>query len=1058
MNKFTSTVVALFLSVAAMAQGYRISGTVTSAADGQPMPGVSISEQGTSNGVSTNIDGTYSITVRSAGEATLVYSFLGYRNETRQVNKSMTVVHVALAEESESIDEVVVVGYGVQKRSDLTGSIASISAEKLKTSAITNADQMLQGRVAGVQVTQNSGAPGGAASIRVRGASSITSSNEPLYVIDGIPFSGDGNDIGGFDWAGGTGGQTKVNPLSTIAPSDIVSMDVLKDASATAIYGSAGANGVVIITTRRGEKGQMKLNYDGYAAWQQQGRKIEMMNLPQYARFQKEIADMYPSIQVDDSLLDPTILGDGTDWQDEIFRTAFTHSHSVSFSGGTDKFQFAGSGGYMSQDGTIYGSGFERYNARFNGDGQINKWLRAGGSLAFTHTDETITRQDGNDGVIMGALSMMPSVPVYDFNGEFATPTSTYASSAYNPLWQAESQTNTLSRNRTMGNFYLQIDPVEGLNIRTEFGFDLSDNKNDSFMPRYDFGQATSKINQIMSRRDHSIFWIWKAYATYNKTFAEKHNISVMAGFEAQKSAWDGTTLIKQGLSSDDITVITSDGVFGSNSGWKDKTTKVSAFARLNYNYDERYLLTATFRADASSKFGPSNKWGFFPSAAFAWRISNEQFLRDSEVLSNLKLRLGYGLVGNDNIGTYKYGSTMQTMLSPFPGANSSYIPSNISNANLKWEASEQYNLGVDFGMINNRISLSVDLYQKDTKDLLLQVSTPSYMGNKIQAPYANIGKVRNRGVDIALNLVPVERPDFTWNSNIIVSVNRNEVLGLNDDSQVIYNGVDVYFGAAFKTASLIKVGQPIGVFYGYTTEGYFQNEEDVLQHAVQVEDGNNPGKNLYNKMNGVYTGDIKFKDLDDSGSIDAADQSIIGDPNPDFTYGWTNTFNYKNWELTVGLNGVVGGDILNIARYRVESLSSSWDNQSARMADRALIATDELGNDYLANPATAVAPRFAPNDINGNRRMSDRWLEDGTYLRIQNVTLAYNFPRRWLQKASIQSLKLYVTLQNLYTWTNYSGYDPEIGAFNQSAGMQNYDMGRYPTPRMYIVGLNIGF
>ncbi len=320
-------------------------------------------------------------------------------------------------------------------------------------------------------------------------------------------------------------------------------------------------------------------------------------------------------------------------------------------------------------------------------------------------------------------------------------------------------------------------------------------------------------------------------------------------------------------------------------------------------------------------------------------------------MLSNLKLRLGYGLVGNDNIGTYKYGSTMQTMLSPFPGANSSYIPSNISNANLKWEASEQYNLGVDFGMINNRISLSVDLYQKDTKDLLLQVSTPSYMGNKIQAPYANIGKVRNRGVDIALNLVPVERPDFTWNSNIIVSVNRNEVLGLNDDSQVIYNGVDVYFGAAFKTASLIKVGQPIGVFYGYTTEGYFQNEEDVLQHAVQVEDGNNPGKNLYNKMNGVYTGDIKFKDLDDSGSIDAADQSIIGDPNPDFTYGWTNTFNYKNWELTVGLNGVVGGDILNIARYRVESLSSSWDNQSARMADRALIATDELSNDLSGQP-----------------------------------------------------------------------------------------------------------
>lgn len=429
MNKFTLLVVALFASVAVMAQGYRVSGVVTSAADGQPMPGVSISEQGTSNGVSTNIDGTYTITVRSAGDATLVFSFLGYKSEQRVVSKSVTTLDVALMEDSESIEEIVVVGYGTQKRSDLTGSIASVSADKLKTSAITNADQMLQGRVAGVQVTQNSGAPGGAASIRVRGASSITSSNEPLYVIDGIPFSGDGNDIGGFDWAGGTSGQTKVNPLSTIAPSDIVSLDVLKDASATAIYGSAGANGVVIITTRRGEKGSMKLNYDGYVAWQQQGTRIDMMNLPEYARFQREISDMYPSIEMDESLLDPSILGDGTDWQDEIFRTAFTHSHSVSFSGGTDKFQFAGSGGYMSQDGTVYGSGFERYNARFNGDGQINKWLRAGGSLAFTHTDETITRQDGNDGVIMGALSMMPSVPVYDFNGDFATPTSVYASS-----------------------------------------------------------------------------------------------------------------------------------------------------------------------------------------------------------------------------------------------------------------------------------------------------------------------------------------------------------------------------------------------------------------------------------------------------------------------------------------------------------------------------------------------------------------------------------------------------------------------------------------------------
>lgn len=1056
MNKFTLLMATLLMSVSAMAQGYRITGVVTSASDGQPMAGVSITENGTNNGVVSGIDGSYAISVH-AGEATLVYSFLGYKDEERAVNKTMTRVDVALSESADVLEDIVVVGYGVQKRSDLTGSVASVSAEDLKTSAITNADQMLQGRVAGVQVTLNSGAPGGAASIRVRGASSITSSNEPLYVIDGIPFSGDGASIGGFDWAGGTNGQNKVNPLSTIAPSDIISMDVLKDASATAIYGSAGANGVVIITTRRGEKGAMKLGYDGYVALQQQAKYLDMMNLQEYAVYQKENAELYPAIQVDETLLDPTILGTGTNWQDEIFRTALTHSHSVNFSGGSDKFQFAGSGGYMSQDGTVVGSNFERYNARFNGDGQINKWLRAGGSLAFTHTDEKISRQDGNDGVIMGALSMMPNVPVYDFEGNYATPNSIYASSGYNPLWQAESQSNTLRRNRTMGNFYLQIDATEELNIRTEYGFDLSDNKNDSFMPRYDFGTVASKLNQIMSRKDESTFWIWKAYANYNKTFAEKHNLSVMAGWEAQKSAWEGTQLIKQGLSSDSIHVIGPDGEFGSNNGWKDEATKVSAFARLNYSYDDKYLLTATARADASSKFGPQNKWGFFPSAAFAWRVSNEEFLKDVEQIDNLKFRLGYGLVGNDNIGTYKYGSTMTTMLSPFAG--SSYRPSNISNANLKWEASEQYNLGLDLGLFHSRVNLTVDVYQKDTRDLLLQVSVPSYLGNAIAAPFANIGKVRNRGVDFSLNLVPVESKDFVWTSNFVLSLNRNEVLALNDDAQVIYNGVDVYFGAAFKTASLIKVGQPIGVFYGYTTDGYFQNEEDVLNHAVQVADGNAATpRNLYNKQQGVYVGDVKFKDLNGDGVIDSNDQSVIGDPNPDFTYGWTNTFTLKNWELTIGLNGVKGGDLLNIARFRVESLNSQWDNQSARMVNRAKIATDELGNDFLANPDDCIAPRFAPNDINGNRRMSDRWLEDGSYLRIQNVTLAYNVPGKLLRNFGMQSLKVYATAQNLYTWTAYTGYDPEVGAFNQSAGMQNYDMGRYPTPRMFIFGVNVGF
>ncbi|MDE5622364.1 MAG: TonB-dependent receptor [Alistipes sp.] len=395
------------------------------------------------------------------------------------------------------------------------------------------------------------------------------------------------------------------------------------------------------------------------------------------------------------------------------------------------------------------------------------------------------------------------------------------------------------------------------------------------------------------------------------------------------------------------------------------------------------------------------------------------------------------------------------------------YFVANISNADLKWEASEQYNLGVDLGLWSNRLSLTLDLYQKDTKDLLLQISVPSYLGTsgnsdkagwEIQMPYSNIGKVRNRGVDIALNAVPVQTKDFSWTSSLNVSVNRNEVLALNERSQVLYYGVGTYFSAAFSTASIVKEGQPMGVFYGYRTDGYFANEREVLEAPVQVEDGNNPGQNLFNKTSGVYVGDLRFQDLNKDGKIDANDQTVIGDPNPDFTFGWSNTFTYKNFDLSIGLNGVCGGDVLNIARYRTEALNNQWDNQSRRVIDRARIATDPAGQPYLANPTTARTPRAALNDINGNNRMSDRWLEDGSYLRIQNITLGYTLPRRWVSKLGMQNLKVYCTLQNLYTWTGYSGYDPEVGAFNQSAAMQNYDMGRYPTPRMYILGVNIGF
>jgi TonB-linked SusC/RagA family outer membrane protein len=1034
------------------AQQQTISGRVIDST-GESVAGASIVVKGTIKGTISNIDGYYSLS-NVPDDAILVYSFIGYFNQEIPV-AGKSIINVTFQPSALGLDEVVVVGYGTMKKSDLTGSVASVATEELKGMTISNADQMLKGRVAGVQVTQNSGAPGGAASIRIRGASSINNTNEPLYIIDGIPVSGEGTDIGGFDWAGGTNGQNKVNPLSTISPSDIVSMDVLKDASATAIYGAAGANGVVIIETRRGKAGDVKINYEGYMASQELAKKIDMMDLREYAQYQVELAD-FTQTEVDEAFKDPSILGSGTDWQDAIYRQAPIQSHQLSLTAGSEKARFAASVGYLNQDGIIFGSGFERYNARFNADGDVKDWVKMGGSLAVTHTDETITRQDGSDGVIMQALTMQPSVPIYDFDGSWAGPTSVYGASQYNPVWLAKMQNNTLVRNRAMGNIYLSIDIKKDLNIRTEFAYDISDNKNNSFIPTYDFGVISSDINYMMQREDHSIYWLWKNYATYNYQL-NKHGFNLMAGAEVSKSAWDGTQWIKQNFSTDEIYVMTEDGDYVSNTGWKDESTSSSVFGRLNYNYDDRYLVTATMRADASSKFGENNKWGYFPSAAVAWRLSQESFLQGAGWLSNLKLRLGYGMVGNSNIGTYLYGSSMYTMSTPMGTA---YRLANVSNPDLKWEASEQYNLGLDFGLLQNRISMTVDLYRKLTKDLLMQVSIPSYLGadseyDGIAAPMVNVGKTMNNGIEIALNTVNIDHPDFQWATDFYFSLNRNEVKELNDDSQIIYGNLDWW--SEFQTATAIMVGQPIGVYYGYKVDRLFTDEADILNAPIQVEDSSNPGVNLYNQKTGVYVGDIKFQDINKDGVIDDNDQTVIGDPNPDFTFGLSNTLTYKDFELRFAFDGSYGADILNFVRYKTEGMTSIYDNQSKAVTNRAQVGTDAEGNAYLINTESNV-PRPATNDFNRNTRMSDRWIEDGSYLRISNISLGYTLPESVIKTVGFANAKIYATVQNVYTWTNYSGYDPEIGAFNQSAGLQNVDMGRYPTPRTYTLGVTIGF
>lgn len=1066
--KTATLVLAMLLPTAlafGQAQTRTISGTI-SGPDGLALIGANVLIKGTARGAVSDLDGSF--TIEAAEGDVLVISYTGYLSKEVTIGKQ-TQLNIQLEEDAQQLEEVVVIGYGTAKKSDLTGAVASVSGEKIKSAITTNLDQALQGRIAGVQVTQNSGQPGGAASIRIRGANSITGSSEPLYVIDGIPFQGDGATVAGFDWAGGANGQNRINPLSTINPNDIVRIEVLKDASATAIYGARAANGVILITTKRGEKGESKISYNGYYAVQELPNELDMMDLRQFADYQVQIAgdlDITPNQRY----LDPGLLGPGTNWQNEVFRQAPMQSHQLSITGGTEKTNYAISGGFFQQDGIIIGSNFDRFTARLNLDNQVKDWIKVGGSLSYANTDERITLNDGGDGVIMQALTMQPDVPVRDINGEYAGPDVSIGGASYNPVAAALQRNNTMVRQRLMANLYANVDLYEGLTFRSEIGFDDNHSLNKAFHPTYKWGALENNENQLRQREESNFFWIWKNYLTYDVTLGEAHGLTAMIGAEAQKSNWEGSQVTKKNFSSNDIQVLSEgDDLTSRTSGWKDAASIASYFGRFNYNFDNRYLFTLTLRADGSSKFGPANRWGYFPSGSFAWRLSEEEFMSGVDAISNMKLRIGYGEVGNQAIANYLYGASLLTMNTPFGTA---YRLEKIANPNLKWEATRQFNVGLDFSLWNGRLDFAIDVYDKQTEDMLLQLSIPSYLGgsswNDIRAPFANVGKMQNQGIDLAITSRNVRTAKFSWDTDLTFSLNRNEVRELDDEGKIYWR--NLYWYSEFQTATRTTVGAPLGLFYGYQTDGVFRDENDILNHAVQILDPNsisseNPnGLNLVDKTQGVWIGDMKFKDLNGDGVINTEDQTIIGDPNPDFTFGFNNTFSYGPFNLAVYFTGSYGVDILNYSRVVIEGQTSIFNNQAATVDNRARLqlldpagSDTDPGNVVLANPE-AELPRPTTTDNNRNNRMSDRFIEDGSYLRLQNVQFAYTLPAELTQRFRVQRLRLYVTAQNLYTFTNYSGYDPEIGAFNQDPLMQNIDMGRYPTPRVFTFGLDLDF
>jgi len=1042
------------ITPATLRQGHRVTGSVTDGVTGESLPGVTVMVEGTTTGVTTDMNGRYTIEV-SDGNVTLIFSYLGYLRENILVNER-NVIDLSLIPDLRFLDEVIVVGYGTMRRSDMTGSVVSIKEEDLRGSVATSLDMALQGRAAGVQVTPTSGQPGGGVSVRIRGASSIFGTNEPLYVIDGVPISGDSRGTAiGFDWAGGGNGQSAVSGLSGINPNDIVSVEILKDASATAIYGSRAANGVVMITTRQGQAGVPRVEYNTYVGLQQSPRKIQMLNLPEFAEYNNEFHDEH-GWDRNPLFTDPSILGTGTNWQNEVFHNAVMHNPDVSISGGFDKTTFALSFGYMDQEGVVLGSGFNRISTRLSVQNKMYDWLEIGGNMSMGNTNERIVLNDDDRGIVSLALLSRPDIPVKMPDGSWGGPGTGMIDNLFNPVAMASIRDLELERRRIMSNLHANITLLEGLVFRTQFGSNVSTSNNYGFHPTYVMGNAVNTLNQSRRNFSNNNSWIFTNFLTYSKDFANFMTTQTMIGMEAQESNWEGMMGGRSSFVTNTVQELNAgDASTAINNQYKGSNSLLSYFGRLNLSFFDKYLLTATYRADASSNFSPKNQWGFFPSMAFAWKVSDEAFLENVNQISQLKLRLGYGQVGNQDIGGYTYGAALNNHLTRW---GTGLLPNRYANPDVKWETTTSYNLGLDLSLFENRLEFIADLYLKQTTDMLMPLTLPLFMGasgtGSLTPPMVNVGEMENKGLELTLNTVNMDG-NFQWTSGLTFTMNRNTLTRLYDDGNVIDRNVQW-----FNHATRSVVGEPLGQFYGYVVEGIFQDEQDILGHAKQH---NNIGK-----YNGVWPGDLKFKDISGpdgvpDGIIDENDRTFIGNPNPDFTFALNNTFRYGGFDLNIYITGSYGNDILNYTRRITEGLSNN-NNQTVRVVDRTRLELKDpegspldISNVQVKNPGAEI-PRLSSTDPNSNGRISTLFVEDGSFVKLKNLTLGYTLPNTVAANLGIKNARIYVNLQNLYTLTKYTGFDPEIGPYNQEVLLSGIDNGYYPSPRIYTLGLNVGF
>ena len=981
------------------AQNLLLKGVVKDA-KGEPIIGATVMVSGDKNGTATDYDGNFSLNV--APDAVLTVSYVGYKTAEVAVN-NRTSLTVVLEENSELLEEVVVIGYGTMKKKDLTGAVGSLGAKDMNNSPMANVGQALQGKVAGLQVVDN-GKPGDNVSIKIRGIGTINNS-DPLIVIDGVP-----TDLG----------------LSSLNLTDVDRIDVLKDASATAIYGSRGANGVVLVTTKRGQSGKGQLTVNANYAAQNATNVPQMLNAQQYAAYSNDM--LSAAGQTTNPLwADPSSLTSSTDWLDEMFRTGLSQNYTVSYSGGNEKSHYYVSGGFLEQKGVVESVKYRRFTFQANTDSQVLNWLKFSNNLTFSTDTKTSGSYDVAD-----AMKALPTQPVKTDEGDWSYPgypdydnrsQANWYGTMRNPIGPIYNDSKRTDGYNFLANISAEIKFCDWLQFKSTFGYDAKFWFNEDLYPKYDWtasGEAgeTSKYQSS----DKSFTYLWDNYFTFNKDFG-KHHLDAMVGSSAQWNKYNYMNGNVSGFLFNEFSQLTNAKEITSLTGSMSEWALLSYMARVNYSFDDKYLVTATVRRDGSSRFGENNRWGTFPSVSLAWRISKESWFPQSEVVSDLKLRAGYGVTGNQaSIGNYDFAALFDIRKYAFGGeVVDALTTTSLYNPDIRWEAIHQANIGVDLSLFNSRVNLSLDAYVKNTKDMLVSASVPITAGfdETVSSCQTNAGKVRNKGVELALHTYNFVGGDFNWDTSLNLTYNTNEIVDLNSNIPMFRNEI------AGENVIRLANGFPINTFYGYVTDGIFQNWEEVNSHAFQSTE--------------TSPGDIRFKDLNNDGKINEDDRTVIGNPSPKWIFSMNNNLSYKGFDLSIYLQGVSGNDIFNANNITNEGMAGAANQTTAVL------------NRWTGEGTSYVMPRAVLNDPAKNNRVSDRWVEDGSYLRIKNITLGYNFPKKWIKKLTLENARLFVSCDNVATITGYSGFDPEVD-------INGIDNNRYPISRTLSLGVNFNF